>query len=678
MTDDRCGAHPRPVELIPASALDDIAVTLRSAAERSDGAMQDAAQQWTGLQEAFQVAGTSGVFEMMETPKYDVGDHVRALRAAADRLSSYARAFDTMRERRRKLLVEFDAVIAEHDALRSALDRAEDAWAVRRQLDPIQPGQQDKPSEWHAYMSAKSDWDQHRDREHRVGRENLDFNLQVDDEERDLARELRGIDGGDVVTDVGGGAFTALPPMQAFGIRPSLADRLQTDLVDSALTRLRSMTRWSTDDLTRWINGHPDFASVIPLIPPAHARELWNSWEAASSFDPRARNSTGRWANGPLALFFAAAPVMVGNLSGVPSAERHRFNVEALERAAAADGLDDDQRLELRHLGDAVRDGGRLLNFFVDTNGEARAAVAFGDVEHASVIVTLTHGIETDVTQGRDWFQSASSLRDDVTQELRRTGLGGADQAGSIATVAYFGWNSGTKDTVVRSDIAFGGALIYSNFVTGLREANPNARVEGWFHSYGTTMGAESLALDSSVLDGVHNFGSAGYREDTRRMIEAQFDHGGSQVTSAHADRDWTAGMGRRDHPLVPLVDLTQGRSTHDFDPRKLSGGSQFSAADGNVTFTYPVSGAPSRSVTTVDTEGHGSHRHADPIMEAIFGVADFTMLGDLDAAVEVFEPKDDGYLRFAQDGYLSRQSTSYQQAFADLVARYYDVKEGG
>lgn len=672
MNASRCGAHPEPLDIISSEAVAEIAKSLRSAADDTESALKDVTQQWGALVSAFQVVGAEGVHSMMVTPQQDAQDLARALRTAADKLDGHAKNLAETERRRDRLKIEYSDVLAEHERLSSALATAQNAWDFRKQTDPIEPGQRTKPREWHVYMSAKEDWERHLGREQRVGRANLDFNLQVEADEQRLATDLRGVEGGERVEDTGGRSVTSVGSPAARAGRVNVADALQKRLVDGAIEHMTTMSTWSPDAVARWTKAHPSFTSVVPLIPAERAVELWESWAKESAYDSTARGGEGVWATGPLSVFFTAAPALVGNLSGVASSERRRFNEAALVQALNEPGLDEDQRIELRNVADAVRDDGTLLTFFIDTSGEARAAVAYGDVDDASLIVTLTHGIQTDLTQSPDWLLSAAMLREDVREELNRTGLGGPHWSSSIATVAYFGWDSGTTDTVVRSDLPFAGARGYANFVEGLKARNPDVKVEGWFHSFGTTMASETIALAPGALDGVHNFGSAGYREDTRVIVEEQIRQGYLRVDSTHSDRDWTAGLGRRKHLIAPLVDFVQGVSFHDVDPRDVIGGGQFSAADGSVEFAYPNSGARGRTVDTVDTEGHGSHRHADPIQEFLWG-------NSLDPfTYGAGEGPPDGEPRFPQDGYLSRRSTAYQQAFADVVARYYDLPEKG
>lgn len=59
-----------------------------------------------------------------------------------------------------------------------------------------------------------------------------------------------------------------------------------------------------------------------------------------------------------------------------------------------------------------------LLSLFIDSNGEPRAAIGYGDLETSDMVVTVTHGIETDVEQIRAWAAA-------TTQDVRRdVGMG--------------------------------------------------------------------------------------------------------------------------------------------------------------------------------------------------------------------------------------------------------------
>lgn len=209
-----------------------------------------------------------------------------------------------------------------------------------------------------------------------------------------------------------------------------------------------------------------------------------------------------------------------------------------------------------------------LLSFFLDTDGSPRANVAFGEIERADQVTTVTHGILTDLGSVVQWSDTGTNLRAALTAELERTG-----NRSATAVVLVMDWDSAGIPEVWGIDRPDAGAVRLSETWKGIREVNADAQIDAGAHSLGTTMTSQAIADNPGLVSNVWFFGSAGITEQTGEALEEEIRSGRLSVNASHADADPIATWGRQ-----PLLG-----SRHPEDPRDVAGVSSFSSNGGVV-----------------------------------------------------------------------------------------------
>ena len=598
---------PNVLDAAIVSALGD---RLADVANTVTTAFSDAHTRWGGLRGVFDVRGAEGVHLMLDRPLGGANEFAGALQQARNVLWDAASlTLPDLKARREELAARITTVNADWDAAEQEYAAADSAywsqWRTDRDSDETTQARADRSAADRTRTEAAGAGDALLDD---IAR----FRADVEAAEELIASQLTQISGG---TDVLGAwgepvrtsqtfwGFVDSPypgaPASLAGTR-TLAQHLADALSDSVAARIAWLGTADDEAVRAWMASHPDFASAVGFVEPSRAERLWNELASDSVPRPGADGAAAGWDAGSLAQLLALAPLAVGNLNGIPARQRNLFNRAGLDQLLADDSLDDAARSELRGVRRALQlDPGEttLLALFIDSNGEPRAAIAYGDVETSDLVLTVTHGIENDLEQIDPWARTTLDLRDDVIAEAARRG-----QTTSVATVAYFGWDSGTMGTVFGIEHADAGAASYSQLMSGLTQRNPDALRAGWFHSYGTTMAAQALTDDPELLDAGFFFGSAGISPEATALPGLAPSHD-LELFATHADKDWTAPMGR------------SLWSTHTANPGDLLDDAHRLGSNGGIVDFGP--GADGRPLRTegLPTDGHASHT-GDPWYE--------------------------------------------------------------
>lgn len=585
-----------PSVVAPASleSLGDDVVALASSLETT---MASAHDRWQFLQEVFDVSGAEGAIAMLDPARNATTEFAMALTEARRVLSEASTyTLPALQVRRETLIERINEVNRRHEEALSAVREASTAYWAQLNSDPdsdaiayARESRQIAMDEEQAAQTALDD----------VRGEIERFRADVETEEGWIAAELGRISGGDIVRGAWGEevrvsqtywgrAEPAYPggPIDESG----LAENLRESISDAVVNRINRLAVGNETQAREWIAAHPDFASVIGFVDPERASRLFEALQAESS-----RGEDGSWAVGPLATLFATAPSAIGNLNGIPASAKNEFNRKAL-RDLIAQPLTEDQRAQLEGLEEAlvdfVKQGDEpaLLTLFLDStdDGSPRASVAFGDVDTADQITTLTHGIETDTGNFREWGDSATNLKLDVDDILIRNG-----SDATTATVVFFEWESGETGNVWGIERPDGGAERLAQIQRGLEMVNPSAQLNLAPHSLGTTMAIQMIVDNPGLIDNAWLFGSAGITEQAASQLGEMIQNGEITVRATHATDDFVAAWGRTDF----------FSSEHPVDPRTLPGVEEFSSDGGPVP---GFSDIPDENVG-LRTEGHNS-----------------------------------------------------------------------
>ncbi len=186
------------------------------------------------------------------------------------------------------------------------------------------------------------------------------------------------------------------------------------------------------------------------------------------------------------------------------------------------------------------------------------AAVALGDLDHASQITYAIPGMGTYTTDMQLWTQSAQNIWD--TQGK----LGAPESRAVIAWIGYVAPPPGPAAAL--GDYAAQGAPLLVSDIEGIfaaRHDHPTVSIVA--HSYGTTMAADALASKDLGVWSFVMLGSAGVEERIGRASALHVKH----VYAGEAAKDPEARWGRvtRIDPRAPSFGATV--ISVDGDPRQ-------------------------------------------------------------------------------------------------------------
>ncbi|MFN4003028.1 alpha/beta hydrolase [Microcella sp.] len=223
-----------------------------------------------------------------------------------------------------------------------------------------------------------------------------------------------------------------------------------------------------------------------------------------------------------------AAPELIGNLDGIPVAVRNEVNRDFLRatirelelegsdagRAIATQNL---QRLQMLYaiadaLGPATANPPRSL-LQLDTHEAGKVAIVLGDLDTADYVSYLVPGMF--ITVGGnvvEWTDTAARLYDEQVSWLSLLAeVGASDEAETVATVAWIGYQTPHLLNVGSLDLAYEGRDAIASAIDGLQTLRGTDQpfIALLSHSYGST--AAMLALDeSTTVDALAMMGSPG------------------------------------------------------------------------------------------------------------------------------------------------------------------------
>lgn len=423
----------------------------------------------------------------------------------------------------------------------------------------------------------------------------------------------------DTSIPVGSGALTALlnPGKDPQLIKlNSLRDKLVTGNADARAEYLALLAALSPAQLALYGVWNPNKArSPIPAGTPvadAAAQKWWAALDPASK-----------------AALTAAVPGIIGNLNGLPYADRAKANGTYL------DVLDNDPTMPqsirneiaiIRNNLVAVKFGPNRSLVSLELNeGKLLTAVAIGDMDTAQNVTWNIPGMGTTVADGlNSWTHSAQDLYDGQQGAFRDN-----QQNTTLAVVSWVGYQTpGLPPSldVLGVDKAVAGADRLSQALDGFTVTRNSGAIPPQLHlvahSYGTTTASYALKMIQHPVQTATFFGSAGIdREAVPNAAAMHVDqtHGVPNVYVTKAGGDNVAGLGIMGSPASG-----QARS----DPREdWFGAHVFSSeggyrADGGIsqyTDGHDARGSQQGPHPFFATTGHG---YLDPNTESARNIA--------------------------------------------------------
>jgi hypothetical protein len=550
--------------------------------------------QWVELEGAFTLIPAGDTSGAMMTPSESSKGFRDAMDAAKKALADAAGdVFAVLEQTRTELQGTIQNLNERHYSHSLILDQEIATFQADPGNDPVINGR--NHPETPAYNNAKANLGVLDQEAERLALDVEMFNRSVDQAEQDLADKLRGIEGGDAIFQSTGKAVSTA--QTAWGLTPpgpsqgpstapvavSLGEYLDLAIARAASDRINWFTTAGEQEVADWIGAHPEFFAAIGFIPPAKANEIWDRLRNRSTAD-----ASGQWTTGPLATLWDRAPGAIGNLNGLKTGDRVPWSTREVERLLDDPTLTDDQRRKLNLLADQSKRGLRTLSAFIDETGDVRASLVRGDPDTAAQVITVTHGIETDVGTLGEWGRVARDIYEYTNQQVDFRHIDA-----STAVILQMEWDSGGMLSVWDDELPGNGASRVAAMVEGLRYVNPDAWQEGWAHSLGTTAVTLSSQQSPGVFDHMTLFGSAGLTPEGNAAMEDAIAHGDTTASVTGASADWIAIWGR-----PPVL------STHSEDPAGSAGVEIFSSNGGVVTdYVTP----DLRPVIGLPTGGHNA-----------------------------------------------------------------------
>ncbi|MDR6867206.1 hypothetical protein J2Y69_001807 [Microbacterium resistens] len=283
--------------------------------------------------------------------------------------------------------------------------------------------------------------------------------------------------------------------------------------------------------------------------------------------------------------------------------------MDPLADALARDDLTEDARGKLQGVAAVLREDAeaRLLAlFFLDD--EPYAAVSFGDLDDADLIVLVLHGIDTDLGQLPAWADLTRRLCADV---IRAATLRGG--RGAVAAIAWFGYDSGTHLSALATKHATIGAARLSIDLDTVVRRNPSARIAVLAYSYSSTLFGELVVLGGAeAVSAAFSIASAGMTHISAGAVEDRIADGRLSFYATESAHDGTAPLGRF--------------GQHPIDPRDIDGAVVYGSDGGLVAGTDGERGEATdghASRTSVDEHGVTHRGYFDPQAQAyLFVVA--------------------------------------------------------
>jgi len=524
-----------------ADDIDDVIVQL-------DALAAELPEAWEGTAAAAHLAQ----YPLMRTDLEKIAGAYRAHQVA---IENYASALDTVQ-------AAASPVVSSIAAIKDELPRVE---MIRRNMNVPIP----TPREFSEVLVATLDpWDSYTITEYA-------YAMQLDRQIHDYRAELLRLDRlrHDLVLDRQQADSTASSAFAA----PAVVGSLTADTIrdsknwdrDELIAQLADMT---ASERALLLAGHPELFALL----------------TAGNDDPDNMFAVAVvWAGLGFAggaLLAQTYPEKVGNLEGAAYRDRGAANAFLLkeERTELKDYVrehpDDQDAVERLETLNAIATSMGTSNAYpqrtlisLDLGEPVLAAISFGDVDYADFTSFMVPGMNTTANSMPDWSGSALDFYNEQMNVMRESG-----QVGTIATIAWIGYETPTPLTVKDADLAIAGAEKLAHALDGFNAAtfwsNPDAQLNVFAHSYGSTTAMYTLKEDHGV-DTFAAFGSAGWIVDDRVLHgdDGSGDpfyyvgDGGFWYTDAPLDLVNDVGVGLSqfsEHPRL-MPDVLPG--THEF-----------------------------------------------------------------------------------------------------------------
>jgi hypothetical protein len=365
----------------------------------------------------------------------------------------------------------------------------------------------------------------------------------------------------------GVGGSASVPAYSIVSAQESVAERLSDRQSDAGATPLwaelgvRSAVSVDIDLTTLRTMSGPNLLVGMSQLPLADLSTFATTFpghiDALLSAPPASTAVTAWWTmldSTQRAALTAATPRLVGNLDGVPLAQRSRANEVYLDAARAeaeralAGAPSDAERsiltgrvamLDQVALALQASDGGPKRSLILlDTSGSGRAAIALGNPDTADYIGYLVPGMNYQVQpQIVNW----TTVADDLYREQKAVLAGSAaptaprsaektatlassgsaapaspaapaPRAASVATISWIGYEAPDLFSVGGRDRAQAGADFLETSWEGVRSTRGADQpfLSVFAHSYGSTVSLMALANGSVQVDALVVVGSPG------------------------------------------------------------------------------------------------------------------------------------------------------------------------
>ncbi|MDQ0613897.1 hypothetical protein QF046_001538 [Microbacterium sp. W4I4] len=228
------------------------------------------------------------------------------------------------------------------------------------------------------------------------------------------------------------------------------------------------------------------------------------------------------------------------------------------------------------------------------------AVVSFGDLDTADLVVYVLHGIDTDLLAFAGWADAAQRLCADVIRSCVARG-----EPRRVATVAWFGWDSGTHVSALATRHATVGAARLAVDIDRLEPRNPHAHVAVVTYSYSSTLLGEVFAMNlGEDVRTAFSIASAGVTHAAGVALADAIARGDLTLYATESANDSIAPLGRLgQHPLDPRD--VRGVIVYDCD------GGEAPDLDGSTTIGTAVEGHSSQ--TSIDEHGGRHIGYYDP-----------------------------------------------------------------
>ena len=342
---------------------------------------------------------------------------------------------------------------------------------------------------------------------------------------------------------MGAGATTAVPETSSVSssiivpadVDARLADRQSDGGASGLWTQLEPQVAASVDIDVASIHAMTGSNLLVGLaqLPlaevAAFAAQYPTQLDSLLSAPPKATVVTAWWTMldaTQRAALTAATPRLVGNLDGVPLAQRSRANETYLreslaEATRALDGILTagerdrltDEVAMLTQVSKALHasdDGPKRSLILLDTAGTGRAAIALGNPDTADYIGYLVPGMNYQVeAEMVNWTTVADDLYREQVAVFADTTTGTAP---TLATISWIGYEAPDVFSVGGLDRAEAGAEFLETSWAGVRATRGGDQpfVAVFAHSYGSTVSLLALAQGSVEVDALVVVGSPG------------------------------------------------------------------------------------------------------------------------------------------------------------------------